>query len=90
MAMNGAGGASSLPSLADEVAAVRAAFKNAIAEDEVWAVIDAKWWTQWLKYSGFDPKADPDMPPIESLRASDTARPGRIDNSKLHEGTKCR
>jgi ribulose bisphosphate carboxylase small subunit len=44
---------------------------------EVWALLDANWSQQWIRYSGFDMK-------LKAVTVeSGLPRPGPIDNSRL-------
>jgi len=48
-----------------------------LKEDEVWCVIDAKWFTAWKQWTSYEEKRD------ETRTSYSTSRPEAIDNSHL-------
>lgn len=50
--------------------------------DEVWCLIDAKWFKWWKEWTSFEAKSQDTGEPIAT---SNTSRPGPIDNSHLLE-----
>jgi len=62
----------------EEAEAVVKVWKDTMTIGEYWAVVDAKWWRSWLKYTGLDTDR-------KTIGDSAGSRPSIIDNSRIQE-----
>ena len=85
----------------EEAEQVKAKWRRKLTKvDEIWYIIDSKWFRSWCHFTGFDPialekeqenkssssTASPLADGVEEMKLDETPAPGQIDNTQILEG----